>query len=509
MINRLARATVDAMNVATVIPTTGWKHCPTLLALLLMNTALAAPQSPVAESSQLEAQGRFAEAAKLLKAAAGDQSLTAGERQHLAFELDRLDRIRKDFPLTQETLFQELKLSVRGVTAAEFAQWLKEGRFDSRQIDGQRCFMASSVGNLFWRHPELNNRRVEPKADSAYQKALWATCVAIQQAARKARTPYVLPKRFEVTMTVTANPDAAPDGQVIRAWLPVPRRYPFQDDFELLSTSSPVKQLAPEDSPIRSVFLEQPARKGQATAFTVEYRYRTDGVWFDVQPEKVQPADPTDPALGPFLREGPHIVFTPEMRALSQQIAGNENNPARRAKDFYHWISDHIQYSYAIEYSTIRNLGEYCRAHGYGDCGQEALLFLTLCRLNGIPARWQSGWNTFPGGQNIHDWTEIYLAPYGWIPVDPWAGIYATRYATALTPAQRREVRDFYFGGLDQYRMAANCDHCQTLAPPKQSLRSDNVDFQRGELEWGAHNLYFDQYSYRLELKELEAPSRR
>jgi hypothetical protein len=29
------------------------------------------------------------------------------------------------------------------------------------------------------------------------------------------------------------------------------------------------------------------------------------------------------------------------------------------------------------------------------------------------------------------------------------------------------------------------------------------VDFQRGELEWSGHNIYFDQYSYKLEVKEL------
>jgi transglutaminase-like putative cysteine protease len=100
---------------------------------------------------------------------------------------------------------------------------------------------------------------------------------------------------------------------------------------------------------------------------------------------------------------------------------------------------------YAIEYSTIRNIGDYCRSRGYGDCGQEALLFMTLCRLNGIPARWQSGWNTFPTGKDIHDWCEIYVAPWGWMPVDPWAGINAMQYAATLTPEQRRAMRDFYF----------------------------------------------------------------
>ena len=67
-------------------------------------------------------------------------------------------------------------------------------------------------------------------------------------------------------------------------------------------------------------------------------------------------------------------------------------------------------------------------------------------------------------------------------------------------------TNDFYFGGLDQYRMAANSAHSQSLNPPKQSMRSDDVDFQRGELEWGAHNIYFDQYSWDLKWKEAALP---
>jgi len=36
------------------------------------------------------------------------------------------------------------------------------------------------------------------------------------------------------------------------------------------------------------------------------------------------------------------------------------------------------------------------------------------------------------------------------------------------------------------------------------------VDFQRGELEWGDQNIYFDQYSYSLTVKEvpLKNPAR-
>ena len=470
----------------------------------LVMTLLSAPPALLSQANQLELQGQFKKAAATLNEALSNKSLSPADRKKLEFELDRLDRIKKDFPDTKDRLFDSLKKSVKGLTREEFDRWVTEGRFDSREIDGKRYFMTTSESNLFFRYPELAARRLPPKDTAQFDKARYQTCVTIKQAALAEKKPYVLPKRYHVNMTVTASKDAAPAGETIRAWIPIPRDYPFQNGFELLSSSSPVKRIDDKDSPIRAVYLEQPAKKDKATEFKLEYEYTMDGVYFDIRPAEVKAADLADPILKQFTSEAPHVAFTPEIRKLSQEIAGDETNPALKAKKFCDWIAEHIQYSYAIEYSTIRNISDYCRSKHYGDCGQEAFLFMTLCRLNGIPARWQTGWNMVPGGKTIHDWSEIYLAPYGWMPVDPYMGIYAMQYATTLPPEQRKVIRDFYFGGLDYYRMAANSDHNQTLTPPKQSMRSDDVDFQRGELEWGNHNIYFNNYKWQLDWKEVK-----
>lgn len=465
--------------------------------------AQSVPNEPAAA---LELQGKFKEAATTLTNAIAHA--TPEGRKPLEFELDRLSRIRKDYRLTKEGLFGELQDSVKDLTREEFEKWVREGRFDSREIDGVLRFVGTSVSNLYFRYPELEPRRLKAKNPAAFEQAVLASVEAIQKAARAQQQPYVLPKRFQNTMTVIAKTNAAPAGAVIRAWLPIPRRYPFEQDFELRASTPPPREINARDSSVRAVYLEQTARANQPTKFEITYEYTAYGVRFEIDPEAVKPANHLDPELAPFLKEAAHVVFTPELRELSQSIVGAETNDFRKAKRCFDWISDQIKYSFAIEYSTIRNISDYCRTKKYGDCGQEALLFITLCRWNGIPARWQSGWNTFPGGQDIHDWTEIYLAPYGWIPVDPYMGIWATRYARTLTPEQQREIRDFYFGGLDQYRVAANSDHSQELSPPKNSFRSDNVDFQRGELEWGNHNIYFDRYSYDLEVREVKLPSK-
>lgn len=479
------------------------------LAASWLALAQAPLPGPAAQADRLEREGHFKDAAAVLDKALKDTALGAAERKQLEFELDRLQRIKKDFSFTEDGLFERLSQSVQGLTRAEYEQWILEGRFDSRVIDGERFFVEASISNLFFRYPELAGRRLPPKDSNAIDRALLESARAIKAAAKSEKTPYVLPKRFEVTMTVTAHANAAPAGQIVRAWLPVPREYPFQNGLEILGSTPPLKQLAPPQSTIRSVYFEEPAIKDQPTRFNIHYAYTAYGVCFDPQPSLVRPCDPADPALKDFTGEAPHVTFTPELRALSRDIVGGQTNPCVVAKRCFDWIGENIKYSFAIEYSTIRNISDYCRVKGYGDCGQEAMLFITLCRLNGIPARWQSGWHIFPGAKDIHDWSEIYLAPYGWMPVDPYMSVRATRYASSLSPQERRELRDFYFGGLDQYRLIANSDHSQTLSPPKRSMRSDNVDFQRGELEWGehdAHNLYFDEYSYALEYKEVAAP---
>jgi hypothetical protein len=146
----------------------------------------------------------------------------------------------------------------------------------------------------------------------------------------------------------------------------------------------------------------------------------------------------------------------------------------------------------------------YTLTNRYGDCGQISLLYIALCRAAGVPARWQSGWTTVPGGmQNLHDWSEIYLEPYGWVPVDANFAIEARQLTDSLTDEQREMMHDFYFGGMDAYRMIVNTDHGYPHNPPKADWRSDDVDFQRGELETEGRNIYFNQFRYSLEVEHL------
>jgi transglutaminase-like putative cysteine protease len=489
------------------------RRCVLVLLVILAGCSqpVEPPQKALADAAALRAKGDFTQAAAVLGAALTGPKLSSDEVHELSLQRDMLRRIRLDYPYTQNQLYAELSDAVQDLSAHEFQTWVKQGRFDGKVIDGKLKYVGTSVANLFFRYPELRNRRTGDHDDVPEQKGRMLAMLAIKKAAREQKTPFVLPRYFLCNMSVTADADVVPAGgsrdqNLIRAWLPIPREYPYQSQFKLIASSTPVLALSGPESPIRSAYMEQHAARGSPTTFSITYSYMRSGVYFDMDPDKVHCCDPNDPGLKKFTSESPHVIFTDKIKALGGEIAGKETNSYRVAKAFFDWIGSNIKYSYAREYSTLGNISDYCLTNCYGDCGQEAMLFITLCRSRGIPARWQTGWDLWPGAHDIHDWSEIYLAPYGWVPVDPWAGLYATRYCTSLTAAQRKELHDFYFGGLDYYRMAANGDHSQTLNPPKQTLRSDDIDFQRGELEAGSRNLYFDKYSYHMGVREFGCP---
>jgi len=483
----------------------GRKYFSLTFAALLTLWSVSLFASPAVEqATALADKGDFKQAASVLTAALKTSNLSQEDRKQLEWERDRLARIREDYSFTKDGLYASLAKSVRGLTRAEFEKWVDAGWFDGRIIDGTMRYVGTSISNLFFRHTELKARRTPPKDDSQEQKERLQMVRDIIAATKKEHSPYVLPKHLRCTMSVSVAADAVPAGETIRAWLPIPRNNDFQGEVKLLGSSSPVKAVAPGNSTIRSAYFEQTAQKGKKTVFSLGYEYTIHCVHFDLDPKNVQRADITQGELKRFTSEAPHVVFTDKIKGLAHELAGNETNPLVNAKAFYDWIAGNIQYSYAREYSTLTNISDYCFANRYGDCGQEAMLFITLCRAQGIPARWQTGWDLFPDAHDIHDWTEIYIAPYGWIPVDPWAGIYTHRYCTAVSQAERDELQNFYFGGLEGWRMIANSDHSQQLDPPKQTMRSDDIDFQRGEVEWRGGNIYFPKYSYHMDVQELK-----
>jgi hypothetical protein len=443
-----------------------------------------------------EREGRFSDA-EALAAAFLAKHLPPGTAD-VADAAERLRRLRREYRLTKDALREALRKSLDGLTDEEFARFDAEGRFDKRTIDGTVFYMNASRSNLFFRYPELKARRKDGKKDTLGDVVLPHIREA-KSAASSARAREVLPAMLEATMTVTVEKDALPAGKVVRCWMPIPRSLPHQRPGGIVESDPPVPLLDRESSLMRAAYLERPAVKGAPTAFRIRHRFTSLAVVPGVPPTSPPDRLSTEDLSRYTTETPPHVVFTPKIRAASKEIVSDAAEKGAIARRIYDWIGDHISYSYCVEYSTSRNLSEATLLRRYGDCGEESLLFITLCRLNGIPARWQSGWAAWPGNVTMHDWAEIWLDGVGWAPVDPYMAV----YAKGKPDAMRTEIRDFYFGGLDHWRLITNSDHGVPLVPNKPSLRSDTVDFQRGEVECDGKNVYFDRFDYEMEIREV------
>lgn len=155
-------------------------------------------------------------------------------------------------------------------------------------------------------------------------------------------------------------------------------------------------------------------------------------------------------------------------------------------------------YSFVRQYATIDNLPEYMATGLKGDCGIYAILFITMCRIAGIPAKWQSGLYATPLDIGCHDWAQFYIEPYGWLYAD-------CSFGGAAWREGNKERWNFYFGNLDPFRVPLCSEFQHEFLPPKSWLREDPYDSQSGEAEYEDRGLISGaEYRTKKQVVELE-----
>lgn len=441
-------------------------------------------------------------------------------------------RTRRDFNLDEAAIIEKLKPTLGNVTSDDIARWRESGELQHRVIDGKTWYFRREPANLYRFCDEAIARRdAHAKATGkVVEKSAWLLedhLADIVAAAETTGDAYIEPVRHRVhySITIPAQARGAKAGSKLRVWLPYPQDLgqparadalivddpvatdanPWvartQHDVRLIRMSPDNGTIAPnaahradggiDGAPQRTVYFEQVIEDpAKPTTFAVEFEYTAYAYYPQLDDAKAEPLPKDFPSN--YLSERlPHISFTPELRAKVKEIVGDEINPLARARKIYQFVDSDIRYCAEVEYTTIPSFSQHALTRGRGDCGVQAMLFITLCRAAGIPARWQSGWETKKSGPNMHDWAEFYVAPWGWLPADV---SYGTRKEGPA--ATNEKVRDFYFGHQDSYRWIVNLDYGSDLHPPVEGLRAEPADFQKGEVELDGRNLYYDDWGY-------------
>lgn len=386
-----------------------------------------------------------------------------------------------EFPYTREDALAIIREKIPEFTDAEFDEYVDTRRIRWIYVNGQEHYFNRFFSSLCKAAPGFAQRAgvTLPGVESATSGSQGDSRLDISM--KKMTEKGSMTNRIRIRATVKLKDEHFTPGMFVRAHLPVPAACQQQRDIRIEKVWPESGTVAPEDAAQRTVCWEENMEDNHE--FGVEYSYLHTAVFTDAYNGTGKPG-----TCDFDLREqAPHIVFTPYLKALCDELSAGLEDPLMKARAFYDFITVNMKYTFMPSYAALENMAEECARTFTGDCGIFALLFLTMCRCAGIPAQWQSGLTAEPDFIGGHDWVRFYVEPYGWIFADP-------SYGTAAVRAGKENRRRFYFGNLDPYRMVANREFQTNFTVPKEHWRTDPYDNQLGEMETADRGFGFDEY---------------
>lgn len=419
--------------------------------------------------------GDFAGAIRLIdKRLAGE--LPESMRHCLTVQREIMCRLPRDFPYTRDEALALVREHIPDFTEEEFEDLVDTGQIRWIYINGEPRYFDRFYDSISKSLPEIARRADASPSGVESAGAGSQELNRLERCIRQIKETGQHQTRIRIRASLRLNDDQFSPGMFLRAHLPIPLETWEQSDVRIEKVFPESGKIAPADAPQRTVCWEE--NMAENHEFSVEYSYTRTARYGGAEGEVV-PADTEEQA--------PHIVFTPYIRALAEELAGDVSDPVEKARRFYDFITLKMKYTYMPEYFTLEDIAAECARSKTGDCGVFALLFITLCRCAGIPARWESGLATEPDSCGPHDWAQFYDASRGWMYCDPSYGVAAARRGNEAR-------RQFYFGYMDSYRMAANRVFQAPFTVEKSHWRADPYDNQTGELETADRAFRHDEF---------------
>ena len=386
-----------------------------------------------------------------------------------------------EFPYSREDALAVIREHIPDFTEAEFDELVDERRIRWIYVNGEPRYFDRFFSSVCKAIPSFAHRAgikmhgVESATSGSQEDGILDICM------KKMIREGSMTNRIRIRATVKLKEEYFTPGMFIRAHLPIPAACQQQKNIRIEKMWPETGVISPEAAAQRTVCWEENMEENHE--FMVEYSYEHTAVYTDAYNGAGIPGQ-YDFDLQ---EQAPHIVFSPYIKALCDELTEGITDPLMKARAFYDFITIHMKYTFMPSYLALENMVEECARNFTGDCGIFALMLITLCRCAGIPAQWQSGLTAEPDFIGGHDWVRFYVEPYGWIFADP-------SYGTAAVRANNEDRRKFYFGNLDPYRMVANSCFQTNFTIPKEQLRADPYDNQLGEMETTDRGFTFADY---------------
>lgn len=195
-------------------------------------------------------------------------------------------------------------------------------------------------------------------------------------------------------------------------------------------------------------------------------------------------------------------------KELADKITRGKKTTLAKATAIYDWIVENMYRDPNVKGCGLGEVDVLLRKPG-GKCADIHSVFVTLARVEGIPAREVFGIRMPKGKEgeitkSQHCWAEFYLPGYGWVVVDP-ADVRKAILEKKITLEETGPLREYYFGAVDENRISFGTGRDLRLNPPQQGAPLNYFMYPYAEADGKPLNedLYGFNLGYSIGFREM------
>jgi transglutaminase-like putative cysteine protease len=182
-----------------------------------------------------------------------------------------------------------------------------------------------------------------------------------------------------------------------------------------------------------------------------------------------------DHQLRDFLRQEKYIEKDhDQIQEVANGIEGQTEMDI--VTNIYDYVIDNMEYAMPSE----KNRGAVkALQSAKGDCTEYADLFVAICRAKNIPARVTTGYMVgLNSTSSKHNWVEVYLQEYGWVPFDPSTGDIKNAIIRGRVFSSMRPVY-IYLSYIRNDEVLGNYSFCMYRYRGDKPRLRESIEFKR------------------------------